>query len=225
MNIISGRAGSSPRNYYGKAEKPVGALAVKRNFKFNLLRRFWLSQDDATLAKLVIRGDLHAEEELITRHYKIVYQIALGIIGEHHGALDVAQGLFARFRKILRNYDGRSALGSYIYRAGVNASLDELRKRKRRGETAEISEVQPINKTDMKNPLEAAEVIRKAIIELPERQRAAVVLKDIQELETEEAASILGITPSGFRTLLAEGRLKLKNVIMKKYPEFLDWSD
>jgi len=184
-----------------------------------------LAQDDATLARLVLRGDLRAEEELVSRHYRAVYQVAAGILGDHHGALDVAQGLFARFRRILHNYDGRSALGTYLYRAAVNAALDELRRRKRRGETAQVEDVNPADKDGEKTSVETAEVVKLALKELPERQRAAVVLRDIQGIETGEAAKALGITPSGFRTLLAEGRLRLKEVIEKRYPEFLDWSD
>jgi RNA polymerase sigma-70 factor (ECF subfamily) len=182
-----------------------------------------LAQDDNTLVKLVLRGDLRAEEELISRHYAKVYRIACGVLCDRHGALDVAQNLFARLRRLLRQFDGRSALKSYLYRAAVNAALDELRRRKRRGETAALDEQQLTAAGGSGKALEAAEVVNLALSALPARQRAAVVLRDIQGLNTEAAAAALGITPSGLRSLLAEGRLRLKKVIEKRFPEFADW--
>ena len=200
------------------------ALALKLRYRFNLLRRFYPVQDDGALAKLVLRGDLQAEEELVTRHYAKVYRVAYGVLCEHHGALDVAQGVFARLRRVLKSYDGRSALSSYLCRVAVNAAIDELRRQKRRSEVAQPEEV-PLASEDVKesNP-EAVEVVRIALSELPARQRAAVTLRDIQGMNTEEAAEVLGITPSGFRTILAEGRLRLKQVLERRFPEYTDWS-
>jgi RNA polymerase sigma-70 factor (ECF subfamily) len=208
----------------GKAGRPMSALALAVRPRLNLLRGFWLIQDDSTLAKLVLRGDSKAEEELISRHYAQVYRVAYGILCEHHIALDVSQDLFARMGRLLRRYDGRSALKSYLYRAAANAALDELRRRKRRCESAQVEELQPPAHNGSAGSLEVTEVIRLALAELPPRQRAAVVLRDMQGLGTEEAAASLGITASGLRTLLAEGRLRLKQVIEKRYPEFKDWS-
>ena len=201
----------------------MSVAALKIRPRFNLLRGFWLAQDDGTLAKLVLRGDLRAEEELISRHYAQVYRVACGIVCEHHGALDVAQRVFARLRRLLRSYDGRSALRSYLYRAAVNAALDELRRRKRRA-AVPLDELKLATQERGDSKLEAAEVVQLALSELPGRQRAAVMLRDIQGLGTDEAADILGITPSGLRTILAEGRLRLKEVIEKRFPEFADWS-
>lgn len=183
-----------------------------------------MAQDDGTLARLALRGDLRAQDELISRYYTRVYRVACGILCEHHSALDVAQNLFARLGRVLRHYDGRSALRSYLYRAAVNAALDELRRRKRRAETSQLPEALRATADTGQKALEAAEVVRLALSEVPSRQRAAVVLRDIQGLGTEEAANALGITPSGFRTLLGEGRLRLKQVIEKRFPEFADWS-
>lgn len=179
-----------------------------------------MKQEDATLARLVLRGDLNAEEELISRHYEQVYRIALGILCEHHGALDVAQGLFARLRKLLRRYDGRSALKGYMYRAAANAALDELRRRKRRAGVAKPEDALPGEEDRSQRVLEATEIVQLALVELPARQRAAVVLRDIQGLDTTEAAAALGITPSGLRSLLAEGRLRLREVIQTRFPDF-----
>jgi RNA polymerase sigma-70 factor (ECF subfamily) len=201
----------------------VSVAALKIRPRLNLLRGFWLIQDDGTLAKLVLRGDTRAEEELISRHYAQVYRAACGVLCDHHGALDVAQKLFARLPRLLRHYDGRSALKSYLYRSAVNSALDELRRRRRRGETAQAEEIQPEGYDCGGRALEAAEVVRLALSDLPVRQRAAVVLRDIQGLDTGEAAAALGITPSGFRTVLSEGRLRLKEVISRRFPEFIDW--
>jgi len=199
------------------------AVALKAGYRFNLLRGFWLALDDNTLVKLVLRGDLRAEDELISRHYGQVYRVAYGILCERHGALDAAQNLFAKLRRLLRGFDGRSALKSYLYRSAVNAALDELRRRKRRARIATLEEIQPAVADRAEETIEAAEVVKLALSALPERQRAAVVLRDIEGLNTGEAAAALGITPSGLRSILAEGRLRLKQVIEKRFPEFSGW--
>lgn len=202
----------------------MGAVALRVATRFNLLRGFWLVQDDTTLARLTLKGDLRAQETLIERHYAAVYRVAYGVLCEHNGALDVAQGVFARLRRLLRHYDGRSALRSYLYRAGANAAIDELRRRRRRGETAQVESMQREAGESGGRNLEAAEVVRRAITELPARQRAALALRDLEGLTTEETAAALGITPSGVRTLIAEGRLRLKRVIEKRFPEYAHWS-
>jgi RNA polymerase sigma-70 factor (ECF subfamily) len=200
------------------------ALALKLQYRFNLLRRFYPVQDDSALARLVLRGDLQAEEELVTRHYAKVYRVAYGVLCEHHGAMDVAQGVFARLRRVLKSYDGRSALSSYLCRVGVNAAIDELRRQKRRAEVAQPEEMPLASQDTNEADPEVVEIVRIALSELPARQRAAVTLRDIQGMSTEEAAEALGITPSGFRTILAEGRLRLKQVLERLFPEYSDWS-
>jgi RNA polymerase sigma-70 factor (ECF subfamily) len=199
------------------------AVALKTGHRFNLLRGFWLAQDDNTLVKLVLRGDLRAEDELISRHYGLVYRVAYGILCERHGALDTAQNLFARLRRLLRSFDGRSALKSYLYRVAVNAALDELRRRKRRARTASLDEIQLSSNDVAGRALEVSEVVNMVLSVLPARQRAAVVLRDIEGLSTEEAAVTMRITPSGLRSILAEGRLRMKQIIEKRFPEFSNW--
>jgi RNA polymerase sigma-70 factor (ECF subfamily) len=72
--------------------------------------------------------------------------------------------------------------------------------------------------------LDTAEVVRLALLELPERQRMAVVLRDIQGMSTAEAAGAMEISSSGLRTILAEGRLRLKQVIETRFPEYRNGS-
>ena len=105
----------------------------------------------------------------------------------------------------------------------MNTALDELRRRRRRARTASLDEIRPAMPDRTQEAVEASEVVSLALAALPERQRAAVVLRDIEGLDTDEAAAALGITPSGLRSILAEGRLRFKEVIEKRFPEFTDW--
>ncbi len=201
----------------------MGQPALRLQPRLNLLREFYLAQEDASLVKLILRGDLKAQEELIKRHYPGIYRAAYGILGEHHGALDVTQGLFARLKRVLRCYDGRSNLKSYLYRAGVNAALDELRRRSRWPQTVALEET-AASAGVSDRAMQASEVLVRALEALPARQRAALVLRDLQELSTDETAQALGISASGVRTLLSEARLRLRQVIERDFPEYKDWS-
>lgn len=197
---------------------------VFRQPRLNLLKVYYPAETDSQLVKLVLDGSREAEDEIIKRHYRAVYHAAYGILGNEQDTLDVTQGLFAKARRILRNFNGNSKLGSYLYKVGVNAALDEVRRQKRHSyiDIEKTEHLSPVEYDD--KATQAHEVISMALQYLTPRQRAVVTLRDIEGLESEEVAEILGITSSGVRTFLAEGRLRLKETLEKKFPEFKDWT-
>lgn len=151
--------------------------------------------DDRTLVTEFLAGRREAFDEIVVRHRRNVYQLCYRFVGNHEDAADLAQDVFVRAFKGLRRFKGDSALGTWLYRVGVNTCLNRLAVKR--------PEMQPIEASPRidqraEDPLERvvrgerAEVVRAAIGRLPPKQRATVVLRVYQELTHEEIAGVLG---------------------------------
>jgi RNA polymerase sigma-70 factor (ECF subfamily) len=151
--------------------------------------------DDRTLVRAFLAGRREAFDEIVVRHRRNVYQLCYRFVGNHEDAADLSQDVFVRAFKGLRRFKGDSALGTWLYRVGVNTCLNRLAVKR--------PEMQPIDaspRVDQRaeDPLERvvrgerAAVVREAINRLPPKQRATVVLRIYQELTHEEIAGVLG---------------------------------
>jgi RNA polymerase sigma-70 factor (ECF subfamily) len=150
---------------------------------------------DRDLVTAFLAGNREAFDEIVVRHRRNVYQLCYRFVGNHEDASDLAQDVFVRAFKGLRRFKGDSALGTWLYRVGVNTCLNRLAVKR--------PEMQPIDaapRVDQRaeDPLERvmrgerAAVVQAAINRLPPKQRATVVLRIYQELTHEEIAGVLG---------------------------------
>ncbi|HET9770324.1 MAG TPA: sigma-70 family RNA polymerase sigma factor, partial [Acidimicrobiia bacterium] len=98
---------------------------------------------DEALAAAANAGDRGALEVLLARHLDRVHAICRRVTGHPEDALDATQEALIAVTRGLHRYDGRSLFTTWLYRVATNASLDELRRRKRRPEPAELSEDRP----------------------------------------------------------------------------------
>jgi RNA polymerase sigma-70 factor (ECF subfamily) len=116
-------------------------------------------------------------------------------MGNHEDASDLAQDVFVRAFKGLRNFKNESSLGTWLYRVAVNVCLN--RRALKRPETEPLDPARHVD-TRLNSPLdqvlrdEKAAVVRRAIEKLPPKQRATLVLRVYQELSHEEIANVLG---------------------------------
>jgi RNA polymerase sigma-70 factor (ECF subfamily) len=151
--------------------------------------------DDATLVTAFLSGCREAFDVIVERHRRNVYQLCYRFVGNHEDASDLAQDVFVRAFKGLRNFKGDASLGTWLYRVGVNACLNRVAVK--RPQTEPIEAVQRIDDR-LEDPLETlmrderAAVVRVAIQRLPPKQRATLMLRVYQELPHEEIAKILG---------------------------------
>src|SRR5579863_226481 len=88
---------------------------------------------------LARRGDREAFGRLVRRYQRRVYAAALHILGNHGDADDATQETFVRAYRALGSFDGRSELGTWLYRIAVNTALNVLRSGKRTAEVASAS--------------------------------------------------------------------------------------
>src|SRR6478672_13892717 len=81
---------------------------------------------DAELVAAVLSGHRDAFDVIVERHRRHVYQLCYRFVGNHEDASDLAQDVFVRAFKGLKNFKGDSALGTWLYRVGVNTCLNRL---------------------------------------------------------------------------------------------------
>lgn len=164
------------------------------------------------------RGDVEAFEELVTLHERRVHGIAWRLLGRVEDAQDAAQEVFLRLYRSLARIDAGRPLAPWLYRVTVNVCRDLGRKRRRRRSTSleELREDTGLEPADpLTGPERRAEVAdeTRRMLEildgLPEKERTALVLRDLEGLSTAEVAEILGSSPVTVRTQISRARLKL----------------
>ena len=151
--------------------------------------------DDRALIQAFLAGHRDAFDVIVERHRKHVYQLCYRFLGNHEDAADLTQDVFVRAFKGLHRFKGDSALGTWLYRVGVNVCLNRVALKRPALET-----IEPERHVDQRNPDahelvardERAAVVRRAIAKLPPKQRATLLLRIYQELSHEEIATVLG---------------------------------
>ena len=187
-------------------------------------------EPDAVLVAAAQRGDRQALEALLRRHHDRVHALCRRMTGNDADALDATQEALIALCRGLDRFDGRSAFSTWLYRVATNACLDELRRRGRRplpvdatgGDGSDAARAAArLGRHDLEAPARAPvdeEVTRRldidaALATLPDEFRAAVVLRDLCELDYAEIAAVLDIPPGTVRSRIARGRAALARVL------------
>jgi len=179
-----------------------------------------VSEDpDAEVVRRVQAGDVEAFEELVRRHSRRVFGTLAGLIGNMDDVRDVTQDVFLKAFEHIGSFQGRSKFSTWLTSIAVNTGRQLLRDRK---------PLEPLEEEDdegfrprqiqdwAENPeqLFAAsqrdELVRAAVLCLPEKYRVVVLLRDIEQLSTEEAASALDLSITALKARLLRGRLRLR---------------
>lgn len=167
--------------------------------------------DGQDLLRRAQSGDLAAFEGLVRLHERRVFLTALRILGNHADAEDAAQDVFLRLHRSLRRMDPGREPAPWIYRLTVNACRDLARARPPAGSPEEPSA--PAGAEEEIGRRERRALVGKALQSLPEKQRAALVLRDIEGLSTREVAQALGSSEATVRSQVSTGRLRVKEWI------------
>ena len=175
-------------------------------------------QDDRQLVALAQGGDPEAFAQLVRRHQKMVYNLALGKTGSHHDAEDVTQTAFLKAWQGIRSFQGKAAFSSWLYRLTANAAIDLLRRRRAPALSLDDPDLPPLADRDP-GPEEtslAAErrrLLWQAIDRLPEAQRTPLVLREMEGLSYREIAQALDLEEGTVKSRLARARLLLRRLL------------
>jgi RNA polymerase sigma-70 factor, ECF subfamily len=200
-------------------------LALELNFDLLMIRLQEAETPPAEAESVrawVIRakaGDTAAFEQLLQRYQRPVLGTAIKLLGNVEDGYDAAQEVFLRFHKYLHRFDEQQALLPWLYRLTVNVCRDIQRKRSNVTTVSwENAKVQHhLHQLTSDQDLEAEvslqqerTIISQAIDTLPEKERAALVLRDVECLETKEVAQILGASETTIRSQISMARVKIK---------------
>lgn len=167
---------------------------------------------EADLIRRAASGEARAITALADQQLPRVHALAFRMLGDRAEAEDIAQEAFLRLWKALPAWTpGQARLSTWLYRVTTNLCIDRLRKAR---ETALPEGYDAASDTD--GPADAlqkrqqADRVHDALMNLPERQRAALVLCHFEGQSNPEAAKVLGISVEAVESLLARGRRALK---------------
>ncbi len=176
-------------------------------------------------------GDRDALDQLLRRHYDRLHAVCRRIAGGSRDADDATQEAMIRIVRGLESFDGRSSFSTWAYRIATNTALDEIRKRNRRPQLhrsdrsgdpddnrdLEVDQVDAIAHRRVDAVADRI-VIDDAIAALPDDYRAAVVLRDVADLDYDEIADVLGVPVGTVKSRIARGRARLVRELGNQEP-------
>ncbi len=155
-------------------------------------------------------GDATAFEVLVRRHQPVVYRVALRMVGSRADAEDVAQETFVQAWRSLGRFRGESAFSTWLYRIATNRALDMLARRP--PEARELDAETIMGGKDPSVVLVERERLRAvtaALLKLPARSRALLVLHELEGLSYDEVAEVLDIPRSTVKGRTHRARVSL----------------
>jgi RNA polymerase sigma-70 factor, ECF subfamily len=184
--------------------------------------------DEATLIAQLRAGDEAAFEQVVRQYGGRLLAVARRIVGTEEDARDVVQEAFMNAFKSLDRFEGNAKLSTWLHRIAVNAALMKLRTRKRKPEQPIDSMLPGFNEDghfeerfqSWEEPVDKAlereetrDLVRRQIDALPESYRTVLVLRDIEGLDTEETANMLGLSVNATKIRLHRARQALRTML------------
>jgi RNA polymerase sigma-70 factor, ECF subfamily len=186
--------------------------------------------DESALVAQAKAGDQNAFAELVNRYERKIYRLAKNITRNDEDAEDVLQDAFLKAYTHLDNFKGDSKFYTWIVRIAVNEALMRLRKRKTDrsvplDEPVELGEetvqreiaVWEDNPEQQYSQEEWRRILDEAVDSLKPDFRTVFVLRDIEELSTEETAETLGISVPAVKSRLLRARLALRETLTRQF--------
>ncbi len=186
--------------------------------------------DEAALVAQAQQGGVEAFTQLVNRYESNIFRLARHITQNPEDAEDVLQETFLKAYEHLKDFQGNSKFYTWLVRIAVNQSLMKLRKRKSdasvslddpydTGEeiiTREIAVWDP-NPESTYSREEIRAILEKAVDSLPPAFRAVFVLRDVEDLSTEETAAALNLSIPAVKSRLLRARLRLREKLTRYF--------
>ncbi len=187
-----------------------------------------MSDIDIYLIKKCVDGDIKSFEQLIAKYEKNAFAMALRYLGNYDDACDVTQDALIKVYKNISKFRFESSFTTWLYRIVINTSKDFLKKRTReKNISIEDNQLDFPVESDKGTPEKLAESeevkseVHKALDNINENYRLAIVLKDIQGFTYDEISNILEIPIGTVRSRISRGRGELKKELLRQNPDIL----
>lgn len=189
------------------------------------------ASDEQVMWRVQNESDSGAFAELVRRWQLPVQRLCARMTGDVHRAEDLSQETFSRVFSHRHDFASTGRFSTWLWRIALNLCHDELRKRQRRGEVAwtsddgEAAGAAEVSSTDVRSAargpdevlesMERAELVRSAVVSLPEHYRTVVILRHYEGLRFAEIAEVLGIPEGTAKSRMAEGLTLLAGRIQR----------
>lgn len=180
----------------------------------NFLRSaVYVSQDDEDLAAIrrCLEGDGSAFEPVVVRYQRVLFTVAVRILGNRDDANDAAQNAFVKAYEKLATFDANRRFFSWLYRILVNECINLRRKRHRHEDVGDHESylAGPASPADVVERRETRVRVQAAVLALPMQYREVVVLRHFAGLSYDEIADALGVPASVVKSRLFTARQRL----------------
>jgi len=175
--------------------------------------------DDRTLVDACLGGRREAFDVIVERHQRQVYQLCYRFAGNHEDASDLAQDAFIRAYRGLHSFKGQAAFSTWLYRIAVNVCLNRVGTRAQKWTTLDVADQPDLRQERADARLlrgERAAAVRAAIVRLPKKQRAALILRIYHELPHDQIAEIVGTSVGAVKANFFHALANLKKLLNAK---------
>lgn len=173
----------------------------------------WSQAGDDALRRAAALGDSDAFAAVIERHGPAMFRYARRMLNDHGDAEEVVQDAFVAAWKALPDFRGDSKLRTWLFTLTARKAIDLLRKKRPTPVADETLTGMPAGGSDPVEPAvrtELLEALDAALAELPDRQRAVWLLREVEEMSYIEISEVLATTPTVVRGQLARARVALQ---------------
>ena len=187
--------------------------------------------DDAALVEQCRQGDSEATERLILKYQNRIYNVILKICANADDAAELSQETFVKVIENVNKFEGRSSFYTWVFRIAVNLTLnyckrsvklglksldaedDERGRQARRSLKEILSDDSSSDPAAVASNKELCELVKQALMQLDDAQRAVVVLRDIEGMDYAQIADVLGVELGTVKSRLSRGRSNLREIM------------
>jgi RNA polymerase sigma-70 factor (ECF subfamily) len=179
-----------------------------------------MDDPDIELLRAIAGGDHLAFKRLVERYQSRLLNFLYRHLRDRQAAEDLTQEVFLRIYQAAPRFEPRAKVRTWIFTIAYNLAVNELRRRRRRGFFGllvhEDQQGVAAEAPEAGNRLEFEERMAKSLALLPDRQRAALLLRVRDELSYQEVGAILGVSRASVESLLFRARERLRRLLRNR---------
>jgi RNA polymerase sigma-70 factor (ECF subfamily) len=184
--------------------------------------------DEEAMWRVKLYDDHRDFDRLVKRWQEPICRLCTRMVGDPHRGEDLKQDTFLRLFEKRKDYQPKGRFSTFLWRIALNLCYDELRRQKRRRELFQPAESDPSGElafepaSESAGPdgraadLEEGELVRRAIMQLPEIYRAVVVLRHYEDMKLSRIAEVLEIPEGTVNSRMAEALVRLSRLLEPK---------
>ncbi len=185
--------------------------------------------EDLQRVKAVLQGDTRAFASLVDRYKDFVYTLSMNLLRQHQEAEEAAQDTFLKAFRYLPRYRAEAKFSTWLYRIAYNECVTRLRKRKtslplaRDFDEKKVAGAVVDAEPEWRERENRYEQLHEAIRQLPETDRALVMLFYFEKMAVEELSAVTGLGVSNVKTRLFRARKKLYEKLLRTSEQEFSW--